>query len=197
MASKRCIYFYVDGKSEKAIKEKIDQSNVSPIFVQRTKNGRDVSLEAIANECSIYLNSYGKLGNGHIFIIDKEKRSAITAKEMENTLKTKISAKATISFDLVVADTMFENWILSDIESVSVKHHTYLLKTNNCKTHEGINGTSKLDELWVQHSTKYSSDKVTNSRKLFKSVNPNYGIKYSNSFNEFISILNKHNIILY
>lgn len=197
MASKKRIYFYVDGKCEKAIKDKIDQSQINPIFVQRTKNGRDVSLDAIAKECSTLLNSFSSLGQAHIFIIDKEKRIDKTSTSMESALETSIKGLSKSTFDLVVTDIMFENWILADIENVSQKNSTFLKTTANDSTHEGKNGSAILDELWKSKTDNYSSDKITNSKKLFKHVRPTVGSTYSQSFKKFITILNKHNIILF
>lgn len=196
-SSKNIIYFYVDGKCEKAIKDKIDQSLITPIFVQRTKNGRDVSLDAIAKECSNLLNSYASLGQGHIFLIDKEKRTNYTPIFMETHLEQSIKKQNSNSFDLVVTDIMFENWILADIENVSHKNNNLLKQTNNNSNFEGKNGSAVLDDLWISKTTKYSSDKITHSKKLFKHVRPDIGSTYSQSFKKFMSIINKYNIKLF
>lgn len=198
MASKKKrIYFYVDGRSERALRDKIDQQKIIPIFVQRTLNGKTVTLDAIAKECAKLLEAYRNLSKYHIFIIDKEKRATISASEMETTLVQSIKKLGQDEFDLVVADIMFENWILSDIHNVSTCHSDRLKLTANSKEFEGKHGVSELDNVWIQPNARYSSDKVGNAKRFFKSVRPDEGKKHSCSFDKFVNILTKNGVSLF
>lgn len=187
----------VDGKTEKALKSKIDESHCKVRFVQRQHNGKDVSLQMIATECSKLLNACYTSGTNIVLIVDRENRS-ISDHDMEKELGSIIKKNFTGEFQLVVANQMFENWILSDIENVSKSSPTLLRETKNSTDHEGSNGTKVLNGLWISNRGEmYASDKISNAQLLFKHVRTHVGVINSVSFKRFRDILNSFNINIF
>lgn len=196
MPSKKKIAFIIDGKSERAIFEKLDRTDHDFSPIKRDKNGKNVTADAIANECIEILRFSGNLYRTNIIIVDREDRVQ-DAMTFEIALKALISARFFGQFELVVSDRMFENWILADIEHVSSKHPDLLLASPNAVAHEGTHGTSKLEDLWILEEKKFSNDKAGNCKKLFKHVRPAVGSLYSSSFERFLDILRRHSIIIH
>lgn len=197
MASKKNVAFLVDGKCEKSLIDKLDRRSHNFTPIKRDRNGKSVSAGAIAAECAKLLEATTRLYHISIIIIDKEDRHSKTAIQFENEIVSEINRLGNFTFDLVVTDIMFENWILSDIENVSTKNPSLLRKESNSINNEGKHGAGVLDGLWIYQSGKYSTDKISNSKTLFKSVRPSEGKLYSNSFGRLMDVLNKHSIIMY
>lgn len=196
---KQKIAFVVDGKSERALDTKLDRTNHDFFFVKRDKNGRDVTIKAMAEECHTILKVISNLYHKVIIIVDREERPRFSAACIENEMKKIICKEKLLNFDIIVADQMFENWILSDIYHVSECNLDLLSPTANNISHEGINGSGKLDNIWITSKSKkkYSSDKVSHSKKLFKYVRPMEGRNFSVSFSKFLDVLQRHGIILH
>ncbi|MEK2688926.1 hypothetical protein [Bdellovibrio sp. GT3] len=197
MPSKKKVALLIDGKSERAILEKLDRTahDFSPI--KRDRNGKDVSAKAIANECIEILGFSSKLHQSNIIIVDREDRTT-SALTLETEIRNLIAENFKGTFDLVVSDKMFENWILADIENVSSKNPTLLNPTPNSKEYEGTHGAGQIESIWkTTHSKRFGSDKAGNCKKLFKHVRPLIGSTYSHSLHRFLQILQKHEIKIY
>ncbi|WP_413559268.1 hypothetical protein [Bdellovibrio sp. HCB209] len=189
MSTKNKVIFVVDGKTERALEKKIDQSTCTIRFVRRKYNGREVPISLIAKECIGILNAIYSAGVVIVLIVDREDRD-ISDQTMEAQLRAQITAGFSGSYNIVVANQMFENWILSDIENVSDKNSEVLKRASNSASNEGKDGTTILNSLWKSNrGEKYSSDKITNAKVLFRSVRTDEGVKYSTSFDKLRSIL--------
>ena len=198
MPSKRKVAFLVDGKCELAIYDKLDQTNHIFGFIKRYKNGREVSAEAIANECIELLKTSGRLYQTCVIIVDREDRNVNIA-EFERDIRARISQVYTGSYELVCSNQMFENWIVADIENVSAKNMDLLRGSNNDVMNEGKHGAGILEGLWVKKpdGTRYGTNKAGHSKRLFKNVRPDIARGFSDSFRNFHDILVRNKIKMY
>jgi len=190
--------FVVDGMTEiEAIRSKIQkEKGITVRIVKGICNGEDVDPKTygtlLAPKILPLLSSNCK----HIVIIlDKEKRKTEISKLKEfiksevykniKVLDKNISKDAfNESINLIIADIMFENWILSDILSVREKYPNEFKKDVQQICFEGRSGSALLKSLL----SKKSYNKVIDGPKYFKAINFNIGKRNSNSFNSFIEL---------
>lgn len=192
----RRIAFLVDGKCERALEERLDKKKTRYSFIRRDKNGSSVSASAIAQECVSIMKMSGRLHSTTLIIVDKEDRT-VSAPELEIRISELIKAQISFDFEVIVADMMFENWIVADIEGVSSEHSALLDSRKNSKENEGKNACTYLNNIWKDSTCKYSSDKVGNSRRLFMSVRLGEAQSHSPSFERLVHALTKHGIKIY
>lgn len=114
---------------------------------RRQLNGKRVSLLQIANECTSLLRALdGRRCRKFLIVVDREERT-LTAQEMANQLTTLIAERVSVPFRLVVADRMFENWLLADVEAIVARYSNDFNPASNSPAHEGINGKARLRQL--------------------------------------------------
>lgn len=174
--------FFVDGQTE----QKIIQTICPNIPVQRINcNGDCVELSAIARRVASLVTVLNNKYYPIIIIIDRESR-----KEKFSDISEKLTDEIKslgINNDIIVnvADRMFENWILADIESL--KKNRKISASKLKATYENTNGKAQLKKLLeTYHET-------TDGVELFLSSNPKTIKKNSESFNRFVENVNKIN----
>jgi len=163
--------FIVDGFTEKKIIETICPGKP----IKRTDlNGKDVTINAIANKISSLINILNNKYYPIIIIIDRESRPE-SCDSIINTLKEHLKCRGLENQDIRIniADKMFENWIIADWN---------VLESENSKPEntDGINGAYAIKkELGSYHKT-------TDCLKLLEKFDPAIAYRNSNSFKCFI-----------
>jgi hypothetical protein len=162
--------FIVDGFTEKNIIDKICPNRP----IRRTDlNGKDVTLDAIADRLSSYIRLFNNKYYPIIIIIDKENRT-LNCEEISKYLKEKLDLAGFNNQDIriSIADKMVENWLIADVS---------IFKKNEIPNKiDGINGASILKKKFGSYS------KSTDCLKIVKTFNPSIAYKNSNSFKSFI-----------
>lgn len=159
--------FIVDGFTEQLVLKRICPGQP----IRRTDlNGKDVSIEAIAEKVSTMIRLLNNKYYPIFVIVDREKR-AENIVSLREDLSERISQKIEGDQDVRVsfADQMFENWIIADWECLN----TGLTKPEST---DGLNGASILKQ------SLGSYDKTGNGVELFLQANPSVIYSNSNSF---------------
>ncbi|MNK18106.1 hypothetical protein D3C87_363040 [compost metagenome] len=163
--------FIVDGFTEKNIIDRICPRKP----IRRTDlNGRDVTLDAIAERLAMHIRLLSNNYYPIIIIIDKETRD-ISTQEMAEYLLCKLEELGVKNQDIriSVADRMIENWLVGD---KSIFNADDKLPENT----DGLNGASILRKKFGTYS------KATDCLKLINSFNAKEAYANSPSFKEFI-----------
>jgi len=163
--------FIVDGFTEKNIIDKICPNRP----IRRTDlNGKDVSLDAIANRLASYIRLFSNRYYPIIVIIDKESRSQ-SCDEIVSYIMDKLYNLGFNNQDIriSIADKMIENWLIADLRLFSPK----LPPPKNI---DGINGASQLRKIFGSYS------KSTDCIKILDDFCPEVAYKNSSSFKSFI-----------
>ena len=134
-----------DGETEKlAFEKRICRKTCQPFMRKRNSNGKDVSLEVISNECVRLLSALNSRGAQSSFIvIDREKRR-ISASQMGIQLTELISSRSSENFIVVIADIMFENWLVADIEGIKLKYPDLIKDDALNSNYDGQHGVSVI-----------------------------------------------------
>lgn len=179
----------VDGYCEKEAFPAQMQSKC--VVRRRQSNGNCVSLLQIANECANLLRALeGRRCRKLLIVVDREDRP-ITAQEMADQLIVMISAKVSVAFKLVVADRMFENWLLADIEAVAGKYANDFSAVANTPTNEGSNGKTRFKQL-MKKPYSYCPGVA---KKYYSSIRIPVAERNSLSFRSWIAALNALSIL--
>jgi hypothetical protein len=179
----------LDGRSEiKALGNQVRNVEIR----KRPSNGITVSIDQIANESVKLLKALGSAGCvKKILVIDRENRTH-SATKIGEQLKKLIAKNTAEDFVVVVADRMFENWILADIESVSGKHSDRLKKTSNSMDFEGCHGKSELKNK-LKDGHRY---KTEDAEPFFKAVKADVAVMNSASYKKWMEALNQFGAVL-
>lgn len=194
--SKLSIGLIFDGETEiAALPTRLDRRGCIFHTRKRTLNGNSVTLTGISNECVRILKALSSAGATVSFIlVDREDRS-LNVGDMESELTKLISRDFTGEFYVIVANRMFENWIIADIENLALKNPELIdPKVVNGKR-DGINGVSFLKDHWNKKNSSYS--KIAHGKKLFKEIRLGEARANSPSFDCFVSYLTARGVTVY
>ena len=185
--------FILDGPSDiKSFTAKLQKEfDQTPDFRKAPSNGHTVSPEGYANGVWGIVNFALNSTYLHIFcILDREKRDLSAeslAKKVKDKLISLVEESGTISVDefskkirVVVADRMFENWIVADIQGIREKG-TYIKQDAEQGHFDGQSGVNVLKNIM---QTNY--DKVQHAPILFKAVCFDRAVQNSPSFSNLI-----------
>ena len=121
-----------------------------------------------------------------IILLDFECRK-ITFIKFIKELETEIVKHSfPIATEIVVANTMIENWYLADIEVLS-KKKVYIKDKLKQRNYEGKHGKNELKKLF---KPKYSYSETDHGPELFTIIRERIAKENSNSFKYFINKLN-------
>lgn len=188
--------FLVDGQTEiLAFHDKLFcEYNESPDFRKVGCNGKCVTPKGYANAAhgiivALLRGSYRKI----VCIADRERRKLTArnfAQQVRSTIIDKILSstnyqEADISNKLIVCspDTMFENWIIADVEGI--KAFNDIVK--NDAEQQDYDGTSGVRKLQMMLNVKYK--KTLHAPKLFKKIIFTRARSNSPSFSAFCTCL--------
>ncbi len=194
------IAIYVDGPTEEgALKAKFcKEFGIYPSFRYGPGNGVNYSIEGYANNVVPKIIVTLKTNISSIILMPdletREKKCKLNISSFSSQLKSKIiellicktSYKKEYLEDVIFicpSDTMFENWIVCDIEGL--KSNAFIKKEAKQDFYDGKNGSSILKHIM---STKYK--KTVHAKLLHKCVNTDIGIRYSPSYDGFIKTIN-------
>lgn len=166
--------FIVDGFTEKLIVNHYCPS----VKVTRTDlNGKDVTLQAIANKIGTFIKLLNNKYYPIIILVDRESRSE-NCTDLSEKLLQLLKEKDINGNDIRVAfaDKMIENWILADWEVLN----TSKVKPENT---DGLNGTSEIKKILSNYS------KTTDGVELLKKCNIKRIYENSPSFQAFINMI--------
>lgn len=165
--------FIVDGFTEKNIIDRICPNRP----IRRTDlNGKNVTLDKIAERLGTYLRLFNNRYYPIIVIIDKEDRTE-SCEQIINYLIEKLNELGFKDQDIriSIADRMIENWLIAD---------TRIFSDNEIPSKiDGVNGSAILKKKYGSYS------KSTDCLKIINSFNPEIAYRTSSSFKQFI-----HNI---
>lgn len=169
--------FLVDGQTEQR-----SISRLCPGHPVRTINcnGRDVSLEAIAERLATLIRA---LNNRHypiIVLVDKEGRNETTTQIRARLTDLLKAAGVNDNVLIGVCNRMIENWILSDIENFKSYVGAKAIKKD---VSEGCSGKAVVKSIFKEYHE--TSDGV----ELLCSSNPQIMFDNSPSFREFVLLL--------
>ena len=193
--SKRHIGLIFDGKTEdKAIPSRLSEKNCKFHKRIRNVNGKSVTLKRISQQCIRLLNALDKRGVKLSFVIvDKEDRQEL-ALQIGKNLTSLIASGYSGHFIVVVADIMFENWLVADIESIKAKY-PHLIKDNVTNSNrDGKHGEGIIQKSW-KGDGKFR--KTIHGPKFFKAIRIEEASNNSPSFNYFISQLKNNKVDIY
>lgn len=193
--TKRKIGLILDGETEiKAIPQRLCEKKCEFVKRKRRINGNTATIKKISVECIKLLKSISATGvELTIIIIDREDKSE-TAAEMGKKISLEISKVFCCNFIVVIADMMFENWLIADIEKIKLKYPS-LIKDNVKNTnYEGKHGEGEIKNNW-KGENKYK--KTIHGPQFFKTIRIEEAKKNSQSFCLFITKLAENNIVIY
>lgn len=190
----------LDGPSDiRAITGKLQKEFANcPEFRKAPCNGHTVSPEGYVNGVLGIISLALNQSYIHIFCaLDREKRNISgvnLAKKIHKNLKDQILLNTKVTEDeldkkikIVVADRMFENWIIADLEGIKTKKD--LINTNvDQGLFDGKSGTNLLKKFM-----SVSYNKVQHAEQLFKAVSIETAVQNSPSFESFMLMLNSVN----
>lgn len=162
--------FIVDGFTEKNIIDKICPNRP----IRRTDlNGKDVTLDKIAERLETYLRLFNNKYYPIIIIIDKEDRDQSCA-EIIKYLKNKLDDAGFKNDDIriSIADRMIENWLIADTKIFNENDKPIKI--------DGINGSAVLKKKYGTYS------KATDCLKIINDFCPETAYKNSESFKQFV-----------
>jgi len=188
--------FVMDGPSDiRAFTEKFQKEfGTCPEFRKAPSNGEDVTPEGYVNGIRGIIDFALNSKFMHILcVLDREKRT-ISASDLAERIRdelisiilknTKFTHKdLDEKIKVVVADRMFENWIVADIEGIKSKPKL----VNQAVVQEKYDGRSGVKMLKECMTVNY--DKVCHAKILFKAVSFDRACQNSPSFQNFISAL--------
>lgn len=171
----------VDGDSEKiALPTQILANTV----IRKSLNGKNVSLGQIANNAIKLAGALSAVNCTHIILIlDREKRSE-SAYDIKQALIKSIGMKCGLNFGIVVADRMFENWLLADIENISTKFPAKF----NLNSNGAFESTHGKNEIRKMTTPNYSL-RTDDAGEFFKKIRTSVGVTNSASFSDWIKTL--------
>ena len=182
--------FMCDGRSViSSFQEKCQlQFGCCPEFRNVPCNGRDVSAEGYAN--AVYgtlLMALRSYFTSIVCVLDREQRrqsaiafaecvkAAIIKKVVESTMYRKAELNEQII--ICVPDTMFENWIVADVEGLKV-YDALIKSTAIQQQSDGMSGATVL-----KRCMKVPYRKTIHAPKLFRAVSLHVAKTNSPSFN--------------
>lgn len=190
------VLFFVDGKTEiESLKRKIQKEfSTTPKFNKVDCNGKDVSPRGYANKISpLLVVAFGGACVYYICILDLEKRKISKdafATQIKNAIRKKLAGTALVRSEnflknllICVADRMFENWVIADVEGIK-KRKNLINQSMKQLNYEGKHGVSILKQ-----NMKVRYSKIEHCSLLFKAIRFNQAKKHSCSFRDFIKIL--------
>lgn len=172
----------VDGEAEKVALPR--QFYDTPV-VRRGMNGRNVSLDQIAaNSCRLISALEAANCAKILIVIDREDRQEV-ASIIKANLVSKIAACTSTRFEVVVADKMFENWLLSDIENISVSYPDKFHQTQNSVLFESTHGKSQFTSR-LKPDISY---RVSDTKEYFNKIRTSVAIVNSQSYSDWIDAI--------
>jgi len=172
----------VDGDAEKIAFPR--QFYTEPT-IRRGLNGNRVTLDQIAkNTCNLVASLAAKGCTKFILIVDREDR-ADDAEAVERSLQTKISILTTLPVQVVVADKMFENLLLADIENIAVSYPETFVICQNSLDHESTHGKSVF-KSFMKSGVVY---RVSDVAQYFNKVRTASAIGNSRSYRRWIDAI--------
>ncbi len=187
--SKSKIGFLVEGRTEQeAFRKRLNRTNHEFVIRIRNLNGKNVPLERIANQCLLLLRalSYCQLT---FIVLDREKRKEDVS-EISRKISQIILKEHDQRFVVVIADIMFENWLVADIEQIQKKHSDLIKQKVINKKYDGQNG----EALIKRYLKKYN--KTLHGPQFFKIIRKNKAIANSPSFAYFMEQLDQNQITI-
>lgn len=182
----------MDGHSEaSAIPTRLDGSSCKWSVLRRNINGKNASLERIAKDAAKKLNALNCRGAKLGFVIVDREEKDHTAKEMGEELSNLILNDYNGSFFVIIADRMFENWLVADLEGLKAKHQDLFKESAINGNYEGRHGASILKRHWKSQS---SFSKNSYGAKFFKSIRLDIAKSNSGSLNYFLSLFDTHGV---
>jgi hypothetical protein len=162
--------YLIDGHLEKKVIQQICPGAIVRIL---QCNGRDVSLQAIANRvashCRLFHGKYYPI----IVIIDRENRTQLAADIVYDLLSLIRASGVEDELIVAVADRNIENWILGDIESIKKSYPGINLSTKSSS--DGFNGKSRLKRLIENyHETTIGVELLTKCRPSVMRRSPSF-----------------------
>lgn len=188
--------FLLDGHTESwSFRGKFEADfGVKPQLRRVGCNGKDVTSEGYANAAYgtllLALRSYF---TSIICVLDRERRRQSAVKlsdQIKRAIVNRISSSTKYKKDeldkkihICVPDIMFENWIVSDVDSI--KEHNDMIDQDAEKDYyDGKSGTTVLKRMM-----KMPYKKTLHGPKLFKSTRFRTSMIYSPSFLNFATVL--------
>lgn len=165
--------FIVDGFTEKNIIDKICPNRP----VRRTDlNGKNVTLDKIAERLGSYIRIFNNNYYPIIIIIDKENRQQ-PCEEIAKYIMDKLNNAGFKNDDIriSIADRMIENWLIADTQIFAKKERPPQI--------DGINGASILKKKYGSYS------KSTDCLKIIENFRPETAYINSPSFKNFVDLL--------
>lgn len=192
--NKRKIGFLVDGRTEKkALEQTLDKTEYEFNIRVRNINGKSASLKSIAKQCVSQLKALREIHCQLTFIILDRETRIDEASEIGQALTNMISQNYKQTFVVVVADIMFENWLVADIEQIKEKHPGLIKDRAINGKYDGKKGLKIIQQYWNQGKYK----KIVHGPQFFKVIRKNEAIKNSPSFAYFIEQLKIRQITLH
>jgi len=161
---------------------------------RRTINGKSATLDKIANESIDILKALDKRGAEISFLIIDREEKALSALDMGIEITRLINLKYTGQFIVIVADIMFENWLVADIENLKVKFPDLFKESALNGNHDGKHGEKIIKENWKGEG-KFK--KTFHGPQFFKYIRIKEAIKNSPSFDYLISQLTGQGVTFY
>lgn len=161
---------------------------------KRTINGKTATLEKIANECIDILQALDSRGAKISFLVIDREDKTISASSMGQNLTTLIASKFTGNFIVIVADTMFENWLVADIENLKNKFPDLIKASAVNGNNDGQHGEGIMKSYWGGVGT---FKKNVHGPKFFKAIRIDEAITRSPSFDYLISQLRGQGVVIY
>ena len=106
-----------------------------------------------------------------------------------------ISSRSSENFIVVIADIMFENWLVADIEGIKLKYPDLIKDDALNSNYDGQHGVSVIKNNWKRGGGPFR--KNIHGCLFFKKIRIKKATQYSPSFNYLMKQLKNKNIRLY
>lgn len=183
--------FLVDGMTEiKAFRSKFQKEyGINNVTIMKVDcNGRNVAPDGYANKaCPLIRLALSRNCDVVVVVIDKETRKCSKKKFSKDIydaiLKRLVDdyRMCAVEVHIVVADIMFENWIVADVEGLKVR--SIVRQSVEQSDFDGKNGCAILSKM-----LKVKYNKIIHGDLLFKAVNFNRALTNSSSFSNFFDV---------
>lgn len=186
--TKRCnLAMIVEGQTERNYFNKfVPKSNIS---IAKSFSGH-TSLEAISKHVASLMRLFPSQCEYCIVLMDREMRQQASV-ELEASIYTLISRDehgigCIRKYCVICPDTMIENWMLADIESI--KNKKYIRASAKQRRYDGYHGVKEIKKIFVKGVTY---DKITHGVEMLSLINEKVAKTNSPSFARFVNSLRK------
>ena len=191
---KQRIGLIFDGETEKkAIPSRLCQKTCKFHPLKRKINGNAATLRGISRECIKFLSALNRRGVKLSFVIVDREDKQESASEMGQKLTNLIADEYSGHFVVVVADMMFENWLVADIEQIKMKYSDLIRSEVKNFNRDGKHGEAIIKK--AMHPDRFK--KTVHGPKFFKAIRINEAIKNSPSFDYFIGQLKSNGVVIH